>query len=102
MPDESGDTRRVRNQRFGMGHMNPAVFVNDQYQYLLDWFFELNAARSMGFNGPNPISYSEIAAWSSMTGAKPSADEIAILRQIDVAYIAAVADEAKPAKSEVK
>lgn len=34
-----------------------------------------------------PLSYSEIFAWSQLTGNDPSALEVSILKQLDRAYL---------------
>lgn len=96
MPDEKGETRRQRNERFGQGHLTPdEIHVDEDFTYLLEWFWDLNLARSMGFNGPNPISYSEIAHWSAMTGNIISRREVALIRKMDAAYVKAVLEDMK-------
>lgn len=92
-PDERGETRRQRNIRFGEGEKNPDIEPPDGAEHILDWFWDLSAARSHGFSGPNPLSLSDIANWSRLTGEIVTREEVGILRQIDAAYVAAVAEE---------
>ena len=40
-----------------------------------DWFWELDKGRQAGF-GPNAISWSDIAEWQRVTGAKPELWEL--------------------------
>jgi hypothetical protein len=58
------------------------------------WFLELDATRQNGMD-INPISYSEIAAWSKLTGNRPRRHEVEVLRQIDGLYLAEHAERAK-------
>jgi hypothetical protein len=48
----------------------------------------LESARSGNGYGPNPISYSEIAAWSNLTGRAPRPWEVSALRAMDDTRIA--------------
>lgn len=97
MPDEKGETRRQRNERFGEGDKNPEIEeVDEIYQYLLDWFFDLSSLRTPGFNGPNPLSFSDYANWQKLTGHLITREELNILRELDQAYLKAVEEETKP------
>lgn len=60
--------------------------VPDAISYLWDWFLELHGARRSGVNGLEPISYSDIDAWSRLTHRHPTPDEVASLLRIDSAY----------------
>lgn len=66
------------------------------------WFWELSAARSYGFSGPNPISFSEIADWAELTGNLIRRDEISIIRKMDVAFIEANSAEQAEAAERAK
>lgn len=59
---------------------------------MLDWFLELDAGRTFGASmagvHPNPLAWSEIAAWSRLTGINPDPWEIAALRAMDRVRIA--------------
>jgi hypothetical protein len=65
--------------------------------YILAWFAELSAARAQGFAGPAPLSYSEIAAWSTLTGNTPTPYETRMLRALDAALMRTV-NNGTPAK----
>lgn len=53
------------------------------------WFAELHAVRSQGQFGPDPISYSEIAAWSVLTRTHVKPFEMIALRAVDEAFLTA-------------
>lgn len=44
-------------------------------------------------NGPNPLSLADIEAWSRLTGHVVRREEVEIIRQMDAAYLKAVAKE---------
>lgn len=44
-------------------------------------------------NGPQPLTYAEIASWSRMTGEILLREELAILTDMDDAYLSALAEE---------
>ena len=50
--------------------------------HVWEWFLELNAARSQG-----PISYSEIKAWSELTGQQVTPFEIKLLNKLDLEFL---------------
>jgi hypothetical protein len=60
--------------------------------HVWSWFLELNAARTGNGYGPNPIAYSEIAAWKELKGASPRAFEVDMLRALDGAYLEAYSE----------
>jgi hypothetical protein len=66
-------------------------------QYLAGWFGELAGSRASGF-GVGPITYSEIEAWSRLTGRSPDPIEVRAIRALDYAT-RAIAHE-KPADRE--
>lgn len=76
-----------------MEHLNPETVIAEHWAHLCGWFWELSGVRSYGFSGPNPISFSEIADWAALTGNLIRQDEIAIIRKMDAAYLAANAAE---------
>ena len=57
-------------------------------------FLELDAARGANGFGPNPLSYTEIDAWARLTGARLSAWEVSLLRDIDRVVIEKTARDA--------
>tara|TARA_R110000772_G_scaffold260035_1_gene377856 strand:+ start:505 stop:804 length:300 start_codon:yes stop_codon:yes gene_type:complete len=50
-------------------------------------FLSISQSRTMGFNGPNPISLLEIRAWVEMTNATLSSREVEAIRELDVIYM---------------
>lgn len=69
------------------GREPPPIDVPEQGEHLLEWFFALDAARSSNGMGANPIGYGELDAWSRLTGAEPSPQEVVILKRMDTAYL---------------
>jgi hypothetical protein len=67
--------------------------IADEARYLADWFDELSAARQYGMDGPNPIAFVEMLAWQSITGNIVLAEEWAVLRDMDFAFLNTVAIE---------
>jgi hypothetical protein len=51
------------------------------------WFLDLGAARSWHAAGPNPIAWSDVAAYCSLTGTRMELRHLDTLRAMDAAYI---------------
>jgi hypothetical protein len=62
----------------------------------MSWFHDLDNARGSNGFGPAPISYSELLAWTQLSGVKPASWEIRALRLLDNLYLAAQADDSTP------
>jgi len=92
-PDKDGDTAHKRAEREGREPQH--IDCPPEYDYLLDWFRSLSAARAEGFSGPCPISFRDIEAWASLTGEILLREEVAILRQMDAAYLDAISKAQK-------
>jgi hypothetical protein len=73
------------------GQAPPTVDVPAELQHVWEWFWDLSEARAPGFSGPGALGYGEIAAWAALTGARPTAREIAALRAMDGAFLAEAA-----------
>lgn len=58
---------------------------------LWQWFVALSNTRADGMNGPQPISFLEISAWRSLMNMPVEPRHVVILRAMDNAYLAAVA-----------
>jgi len=69
--------------------------VPSELAHVWVWFLELNAARGGNGYGPNPISYSEIAAWGKLMGERVRRHEARLLRQLDLLFLAEAADGKK-------
>lgn len=61
------------------------------------WWCDLHRGRGIGGMGPAPISWSDLAAWSALTGAEPTPVEVSLIMDIDGAWMEAVAADAKTA-----
>lgn len=95
--DGDGQTKRESMQALAASAGLPPPEFDEspcppELAYLLAWWAELTAARQGGFSGANPISYSEIEAWSRLSCVALSHWEVALLRRIDVAFVRSVAD----------
>lgn len=67
-------------------------------RHIWQWFFELSDARSSGGMGPASISYQDIAAWSRLTGHRPSPWEVSVIRDLDRLWMSIIPDpKAAPA-----
>jgi len=71
------------------------------FEYIWDWFKELDAARGSNGFGPAALSFVEIDAWARLTLRHPSPWDVAVLKILDVTYLNAMAKAApkKPAAS---
>lgn len=56
----------------------------DALGYLWDWWNELDRGRSIGMNGPDPITYPLIESWARLMGREPSPADVDLLLSIDV------------------
>mgnify|MGYP001285529195 CR=1 FL=1 len=50
-------------------------------------FVALSNSRTMGFSGPNPITYNEIKAWKELTDTSVSSRDIEAIKLVDVVYM---------------
>ncbi len=57
------------------------------------WFCELSNARTPGAFAVASISYQDMEAWARLTGHRPTAAEVALLRELDAAFIASLRKE---------
>ncbi|MDI1261734.1 MAG: hypothetical protein PS018_00560 [bacterium] len=53
----------------------------------------MNRSRQSGMSGPNPLSLTDIANWSVLTGNILYRDEITTIRAMDAVFVAEVAKE---------
>jgi hypothetical protein len=67
--------------------------ISDDYEHVWTWFWQLNARRQQGMNGPQAITFTEIEAWSRLTGERLLREEITILIRMDDGYRQALAEE---------
>lgn len=55
--------------------------------YLLIYFGEMASRRTSGANGANPITWSDMQAWESLTKRRLDAFDTSLLCRIDDAYL---------------
>lgn len=66
-----------------MEHPDPPVDGSLIWQ----WFWELDAARNYGMNGPECITYPDIAAWAQLTHTEVEEWEVRALKSMDSARL---------------
>jgi len=97
-PDDKGVTRREHLEQVErqIGRKPEALENPVNFPVLLRhvWaaFCSLNNARSAGFSGPNPITYTEIKAWKELTGTPMLPWEIEGIKRLDQVYLRVVAN----------
>jgi hypothetical protein len=57
--------------------------------YVWSAFINLSNTRSIGFSGPNPISYIEIKAWKDLTESPLTSFEVEAIKRLDTMYMRA-------------
>ncbi len=60
-----------------------AVQIPEWLIYLWQWFVELHNTRGEGMSGVAPITYSEMKAWSELTGNEPTPWEVRAIKAVD-------------------
>lgn len=81
------ETRIERNARFGQSDKTPERPELPEYaRHVWEWFMQISRQRQGGFNGPEPISWRDIAAWRDLTGTLITDTEIEMLVAMDAAY----------------
>lgn len=72
------------------------AFVPEAGGVLLDAFLSLSRARSWRTHGPNPISYSEIAAWCNLMQVPLKPAHVAIIVALDEVWMTQIMTQAAP------
>lgn len=70
---------------------NPTEFPKP-LSHVWSFFLELHSARTAGFSGPNPITFSEMEAWSKLTHQPINPFDVAVIKQIDNTYLRATSN----------
>jgi len=65
---------------------NPTPFPS-LLMYIWSAYCSLNSARTAGFSGPNPITYTEIKAWKELTETPLKAWDIQAIKRLDQVFI---------------
>jgi hypothetical protein len=91
-PDEKGNAQREHIR--GLVRMGKATddhrrllagpLFPESLAYLWEWHLELARARTVGMNGPDPLTYQAIDAWARLTGREPWPHEVAALLSLDL------------------
>lgn len=91
--DDNGVTERehLEQVRKQIGHApegleNPTKFPN-LILHIWSVFCVLNSARTAGFSGPNPITYTEIQAWKELTETPLTPWELQVIKRLDQVYL---------------
>ncbi len=96
--DNNGITEREHLEQVERqtGHTPKALDNPTEFPKLLLYvwsaFCSLNSARTAGFSGPNPITYSELNAWKELTETPLKAWDIQAIKRLDQVYLRAVND----------
>jgi hypothetical protein len=73
------------------GVMPKGLEPEEDFPLLLEhiWsaFISLSGGRSMGFSGPNPLSYEQIKAWKELTCNILTPWEVELVKRLDAVYI---------------
>ena len=64
----------------------------DRVLYLWEWFVELSRGRGSSGFGANPLSWTDMAAWSALMGVCLERWEVTVLRALDHAFLKSLAD----------
>lgn len=84
-PDEKGEKRRDRNEKFGVD--SPPLIVPLAGRYLWEWYFDVASGLRRVRDGVcEPIPHTEYQAWRVNTANIVYPVEHAILRDMDAAY----------------
>lgn len=92
-PDQNGIPEREhleqveRQTGYRPPPLEPPVEFPDPLVHIWSAFCDLNAARSMGFSAPNPITYTELKAYMELTGTPLSPVDVDAIKRLDVAYL---------------
>lgn len=85
-PDEKGETRAERNERFDQV-TGPLLVIPEAGEYLWNWFWDIrNSLRQVLDGAAIPIPPSEFIAWAELTGQVVWPSEYAILRAMDKVF----------------
>ena len=92
-PDKDGTTEREHLEQVErqIGRRPEALEPPTHFPSLLShvWsaFVALSNSRTMGFSGPNPITYIEIKAWKELTETPISSRDIEAIKRVDTVYM---------------
>ena len=90
-PDRHGETRRQYNAKFGVD--SPGAVRPTGADHLLAWLKDAGRSRRWDQGLPQILSLTEWKAWAELSGVLVRPEEMAVLRDMDEAYINAVVRE---------
>ena len=90
--DQDGVTEREHLQEVErQTGKTPQALIGPQFPTLVShiWsaFVSLSKARSVGFSGPNPISYQDIKAWLELTNQTLSSRDVESIIKLDAIFL---------------
>jgi hypothetical protein len=77
------------------------IGVSPAVEHVWQWFWELDTRRQSGF-AANAITWSEVIAWSTLTGYHLRRWEAAAIFRMDMARLAILNDTPDPSKPKIK
>lgn len=89
MPDKDGlPARETYKAALKHGSREAAEMLEPRempegFEYLYDWSTQLIGRSGVGMSGLLPLSFTEIASWSILTGNTPTPDEVNALLALD-------------------
>lgn len=91
-PDKSGISKREHLEQVErQTGKTPEELIGPQFpmsvSYIWSAFLALNSARTVGFSGPNPLTYTEIQAWLTLTNQHLSSRDIEAIKKLDIVYL---------------
>jgi len=91
-PDKSGISKREHLEQVErQTGKSPEELIGPQFpmsvSYIWSAFLALNSARTVGFSGPNPLTYTEIQAWLTLTNQHLSSRDIEAIKKLDIVYL---------------
>jgi hypothetical protein len=58
--------------------------------HIWESFLDLHTSRGMGVNGPNPLTFSDILAWSTLTGLEITPFELNCITALDSLWLSTI------------
>lgn len=65
----------------------------ERVAYLWDAFLDIHAGRSYGMNGPNPLSWSDIAAWNELFSMGLKDWEVRVIKTLDLLWLRVMSED---------
>jgi hypothetical protein len=90
IPDEKGETKRERNTRFGISSPGLVDISDDpDCQRMVALFWQVSRLRTSNMGGPDPLMPQTILSWLQMKGDVLLREEMALLLDMDMAFLSA-------------